>query len=650
MPLPLEKARSGCGPPWLDPARYAELKASGRLPSPRGMALAIIQLLQREDYRIEELVRLVQSDPAIAGRVLRFANTAACAAVDKGRPIVSLAKAVATLGTFRVRDVVLAFSVLNGHRRGSCEVFDYEAFWSHSLATAIAAQFLAQHAQMAPDESFTVGLLCDVGRLGLATLYPDRYGGVIQASAGDRQRLLKEEERAFGLDHRRLGACLLTEWGLPAVLVAATFHSQAPNQSGLPEGSRPHTLALSLQLAQAVADICVAADEARWSLVPTVLATAAQLGIEPAELEATVDRVVASWREWGLTLQIQTRDLPSLAQMISDSPAFLAEPMTEQAAAARPALRALLIVARDTLAAELTQILAAEGYTVDVRASGLDGLMQALHERPALVMIDIDAAELSGPSFCTSLRATEAGRDAHLVVVADTGRERELIAYLDAGADDFLEFPISAAAVRAWVKSMTRIRQLQGQIRLEREGLIRSAGEWAESRQRLLRLAHTDTLTHLPNRRYGLDFLATEFALARAGDSALACLMIDIDHFKLVNDRYGHETGDQVLAGVAARLQETCRREDFAFRLGGEEFCVVCHGSDSRSARAIAERIRRSIQAARFGAGDPPVQVTVSIGVAARSAPHEQPDDLVREADAALYQAKQAGRNRVVCA
>ena len=111
---------------FVDPDRYAALKATGKLPTPKGVALSIIRLLQRDDFRIPELVQLVQSDPAIAGRILYFANAAA---FGRSRPIVSLQRAIVALGSFRVRDLVIGLSVMHSHKSGLCTAFDYEVFW-----------------------------------------------------------------------------------------------------------------------------------------------------------------------------------------------------------------------------------------------------------------------------------------------------------------------------------------------------------------------------------------------------------------------------------------------------------------------------------------------------------------------------------------
>ena len=168
---------------FVDPERYESLKATGKLPSPKGVAFSIIKLLQRDDFRIADLVQLVQSDPAIAGRLLYFANAAA---FGRSRPIVSLQRAIVALGSFRVRDLVIGLSVMHSNKSGMCKAFDYERFWGHSLATGIACQELAHLTQIASEEIFTIGLLSRVGELALASLFPNDYYEVILLAAERR--------------------------------------------------------------------------------------------------------------------------------------------------------------------------------------------------------------------------------------------------------------------------------------------------------------------------------------------------------------------------------------------------------------------------------------------------------------------------------
>ncbi len=167
----------------------------------------------------------------------------------------------------------------------------------------------------------------------------------------------------------------------------------------------------------------------------------------------------------------------------------------------------------------------------------------------------------------------------------------------------------------------------------------------------LLRLSATDALTQLANRRRFDSVLDEEIRRARRSGSPLAVLLADIDHFKRINDSYGHPFGDECLRQVAAVLMAHCQRAgDLAARYGGEEFVVLLPASDQRQAVVLAERIRQDIERLQLRHGDLPVALTISLGVATLGSTCASAEALLAAADAALYAAKHAGRNRVVCA
>ena len=169
--------------------------------------------------------------------------------------------------------------------------------------------------------------------------------------------------------------------------------------------------------------------------------------------------------------------------------------------------------------------------------------------------------------------------------------------------------------------------------------------------QKMYESALRDGLTKLFNRRHFDDMLAKEFAFATRHGVPLALLFIDIDHFKKVNDVFGHPAGDFVLGEVSSALTSACRTEDMIARFGGEEFCVLCRGTDLNGARELGERLRREIEERRQVYGNKVIQVTISVGVAALPDPAMlQATMLLTAADKALYDAKRAGRNRVVTA
>ena len=288
---------------FVEQSSYLKLKASGRLPSPKGLSLSIIKLLHRDDYSIAELVRLVKSDPAISGEVLKFSNSASFA---RAQPVVAISDAITTLGARQVGAIVTAFTILNDNRNGTCAEFNYDKFWSRALASAISAQALAKYAKFGAEECFTAGLLSTLGELALASIFPQRYGEIISMPNVSLRGRLDLEREAFGNDHRELNATILMEWGLPLEIVTAVYFCEVPDEGNSIGGSRTQGLKLSLNLALAFAEICVADDESRKTKLPTLYSKAANLGISIEEMHSMAEQIISNWNDWGAQLKILT--------------------------------------------------------------------------------------------------------------------------------------------------------------------------------------------------------------------------------------------------------------------------------------------------------------------------------------------------------
>ena len=635
---------------FVAPDRYAALKATGKLLSPKGVALAIIHLLQRDDYRVADLVQLVQSDPAIAGRVLYFANAAV---FGRSRPIVSLRGAIIALGTFRLRDLVIGLSVMNEHRQGRCVAFDYEGFWAHSLATGIACQQLASHSQIASEELFTIGLLSRIGELALASIFPQDYSELLIAARERQANLLPIEQQRFGLDHLDLAASLLAEWGLPEVLIQAAYHHANPDDTGFVAGSRAQTLTHCLSFASVLAKLCMVDEESRWSLLPTLLARAARLGIESDELNALVDGMVRRWREWGATLQLRTQDLPPFAEILAASPPMRrmgssGDSENKRCRTPSPLVQLIGIVPDER--APLTQQIEDLGHRVELLEATDQGLLQALERPGQIIIVEMASVGIKAADFCRQLRQSARGKDSYALLLASSDQQSSALQAVDAGADDVLIKPLNAQTLRVHLNAATRMLILKEEIQRERIDVMRSTDEFAVAQKRLLQDALTDPLTQLPNRRNGLDFLASEWVFAQSSGAPLACLMLDIDHFKRVNDDYGHAAGDAVLRQLADILKRSSRSVDLVFRYGGEEFAAILTNADLRAALQIGERIRALVEKNEFRWEQQRIPLTISVGVAVALATRSDSLMLIQAADAALYQAKAAGRNRVVAA
>lgn len=180
--------------------------------------------------------------------------------------------------------------------------------------------------------------------------------------------------------------------------------------------------------------------------------------------------------------------------------------------------------------------------------------------------------------------------------------------------------------------------------------LVINITEQKRLEERLKRLSQTDDLTGVFNRRHFMEVLAKEFQIARRRRQSLSLLSIDIDHFKDINDRYGHSQGDLALQHLIKTVRCHLRAEDVLARVGGEEFAILCPVTDRQQARGLAERIRHMVADTRLGTPFGPIRLTISIGVATLAADENNADSILSRVDKALYRAKHEGRNQVICA
>jgi diguanylate cyclase (GGDEF)-like protein len=618
---------------------FEELKASGLLPSPKGVALAVLELTQSNEVSIQSLTHLVQTDPAMTGRVLKYANAAHGGSL---RHIASLAHAIVFLGIFRVRQIALGFSLIDHYRSGACAAFDYTGYWTASLATGITAQHLARQAQCPPDETFTCGLLSGVGRLALATAFPMDYGRMLEQSLSDLA-LREAELEQFGIDHAGLSSDLLQDWGLPEIFFQAVRHHELPGEAPFPAGSRVQALTAALHLSARVGQLLNLEHAQRWERVPALYHAAAQLGLEDHELPPLVEQVVAEWQDWGRELRLPTREFNDIRALLSAQPEE-----DEVGALVVLPMRVALIAQSPRLLRGLADALDAMGLRVAL-ANDRDAAQRLLRDAPVdLMMVEIPASVAQGAELLRDLRGIENGRLAYCIALITPEQEAEVARLMLAGASDYLLANFSEAALLARLNAAQRVVVLQEAVRAERESTIRGSGEWARSNRRLMQEALTDPLTRVPNRRYGLDRFRQEWSFASHSGTRLACMMLDVDHFKRINDQHGHEVGDRVLTQVAGVLERVSRKNDVVFRYGGEEFCMVCPNTGLHDARLLGERILRAIRDEVFGAPGHPLRATISIGLAEMDPDTANVEALIARADQALYAAKAAGRDRLV--
>ena len=626
--------------------RLEDLKASERLPSPGGVALEVMRLTQREDVGVPEICRALSPDPALVGRIIKLANSVK---TGSRRPVVAIADAVVRLGLFAVRQVALGFSLMAGNRTGKCPGMDYQAYWSRSLATGIAAQAIATHIEIAaPEECFTLGLLGRIGVLALASVYPEEYASVLRNADGKSNEEVRELERAqFAVDHDELTSAMLEGWGFPKPFIDAVYHHPDPESSQLPEGSRTRQMARVLHLASLLGDLCVIDDAQRRRLLPLLYRVGARLALDEETLTTLTEQIVAEWRDWGALLSIKTADVPALNTIHETRIEAPAQDNSNEATGTRHPLRILAVDDDRSTLMVLEKLLTMAGHNVSVARNGEEGLQKVLKDPPQLIITDWEMPGLDGLRFCRALRETKAGRLMYFIILTGHGNEQRLFEAFDAGADDYMTKPLKPRELVARLRAGQRFIELQQNFIRESEELRAIAGELAIANRRLQSAAQTDSLTGIPNRYHVLERLEQEFAASVRKNSDLSVLAIDVDHFKAINDAHGHAVGDDVLRLVAKVMRAHCRAEDTVGRIGGEEFIVVCPDTSEADAVKLAERLRLAIELSVGQASSLVNKVTVSVGVALRRQGVTDARFLIATADRSLYDAKREGRNRV---
>jgi two-component system, cell cycle response regulator len=326
------------------------------------------------------------------------------------------------------------------------------------------------------------------------------------------------------------------------------------------------------------------------------------------------------------------------------------DPATDSGSAARvdlihsravAAARILVVEDSRTQAEWLGQVLTREGYDVTFAADGREAIRRVRTAQPDLVLLDMILPDMDGLEVLRVLKSRSDEQFIPVILLSVKSDLDSRVTGLRIGADDFLAKPFADAEILARAAAMLRIKSLQDQLR--------------SAKAQLEKLSVTDGLTGLYNHRHFEDRLAEEFRRAQRYSDPVSLLMLDLDHFKAVNDRFGHPFGDLVLRTTAELLRTSLRDPDICSRYGGEEFAIILPKTHLQGALAVSERIVRAMRQKTYAVADLPavpdatdLRVTVSIGIAFYPAKDvTSPDLLVKFADEALYRAKREGRDTV---
>lgn len=626
--------------------QFEELKSSGRLPSPSGVGLRILMLTRSEDCSLDEIAKTLQADPALTGRILKLANSAISGGVQSAT---NVREAGVRLGLRTVCNVALGFSLISGNRTGRCTTFDYDGYWSWSLASAVAAELLSRELRLGSSgEAFTLGLLARIGRLALASVHASEYGQVLARLAADRTLDLAQLEReAFCINHREVSAAIAEDWGLPPVFAEVALHCGVRIPETLDWPQSKDYLRLLAATAR-VADVLVGGAEA-GALWPGAREALVELGIPREECQRCHDEIGDRWKEWGQVLRVPADFHVRASEMEARSTAL---PPPEPAREPSASLRVLVVDDEPTSLRLVQVLLQREGHQVTTAANGQEALTLALQNPPQMVVTDWMMPGMDGVELCRRLRSTEAGRDLYILILTGQNEEGRIVEAFEAGADDHVPKPFNPKLLLARIRPGIRVIQLQERLQGEvREKDVANARLAIEKRKFKV-ASMTDALTELPNRRYAMKRLEKEWATSERSHLPLSVILLDIDHFKRVNDTYGHDVGDQVLIATARGVHRVLRTSDTCTRMGGEEFLVICPGTPLEGAMLLAERIRLAVEGNEVAVpAFTDRSVTISLGVACSAAEGiDSIDSLLKSADEGVYQAKRLGRNCVALA
>ena len=301
-----------------------------------------------------------------------------------------------------------------------------------------------------------------------------------------------------------------------------------------------------------------------------------------------------------------------------------------------------ILVAEDDRATRLvlSRVLGSWGYEVFAVSDGEEAWQVLSREKMRLLVSDWEMPHLEGPDLCRRIRKASMGYVYALLLTTHKDPDR-IVEGLDAGADDFVTKPFNPAELRARLGVGRRILELQDELADKLDELERANGQ-------LAKIAATDPLMNIGNRRsFELAMGRLSQKAAREG-SQYGILMIDVDHFKQVNDRYGHATGDRVLSAVAAAVSDAKGSSDEVFRYGGEELVLISPDQSAARLHELGERLRKVVANLRVECRDgEAVRVTASLGAAIAPGGTAGWESVVEYADQALYVSKEAGRNRV---
>ncbi len=310
----------------------------------------------------------------------------------------------------------------------------------------------------------------------------------------------------------------------------------------------------------------------------------------------------------------------------------------------------IVVVEDDALTRKLLQRqLHDAGYNVDAYPDGRTALQAICQMGNGIVVADWSMPVMDGLELCRATRELQDMQvlgNIHVIMLTAFDTKEKVVEGLAAGANDYLTKPYHLGELLARVKVGERVLRLQDELVHRNLEVQKANAQMAVLANKLEKMANTDILTGLPNRRCLFERFTEAWRTAELEKLPLSCLMLDVDRFKRINDTCGHATGDEVLRRIADAIRRHTLQPELCGRFGGEEFVLIFPATQAAAASGLVEQLRSDISATSVGSDSAPFTVTVSCGVAEKTPDTRCADDLIRNADAMLYLAKEHGRNQ----
>ena len=621
---------------------FDQLLRSGRLPSPSGIGARILSITQDPDATVEDVADVLSHDPALTGRILGVANSARHAGTE---PLATPKAAAMRLGLRAVSSIAVSFTVVSAHRRGHCEAFDYGAFWSVSMATAVAAQTLAREVE--PEvaaEAFTAGLLLRIGRLGLASADPEAYAGVLQGWHGGLAALRAAERDALGLDHAELARRLADHWGLPPH-VGPALEGGLRGAEDMPDGPA-RTLARILAAAARLGGAHIGSAAPRATVDDDLAGLLAPLGLSVTRTLAGVEDLEVEWHRLARDLELQP--LPPVDETV---------PSLAGVAGPDPAGPLVLVVDDDPISLKLlTNCLHRHGLRVAATPDPEEALALAVQHEPSVLITDWRMPGMDGLELCRALRRCELGRRLSVIVLTDAEEEDACLAAFDAEADHFVRKPFAPKELVARVRDGLRLATVhdggpapataQAAAEGETGGVPLAIDDLAADDRALGEESGRDADTGLPNRFLLASRLGPMAARCAEAGQPLTLLALGLDGLA-GSDAASPLAIQDALRRVLPVLAGNLLEDDLLCVAPGARLLLPCPGADVLEAATVAERLRAAVEAAGLALDEAGPPLTVTVGMAELDADVPDGAALLEAAEAALTGGLAEGANRV---